>query len=175
VVGAETIYLYRSEKKLVAENNVRSLFYLENQRGTQGKAQQEREPVTIQARRMVYEDSLQKATYQVGVKMNGSMGVLNSNQLEIFLAPKDNHTTVKRLLASGAVTIHQPNRTSFSDIAEYFRDEEKIVLTGGPPRILDSERGSTVGARLTMHLDDGSMAVEGDPENRSITRQHVAR
>ena len=175
VIGAETIYLYRSEKRLVAENNVRSFFYLENQRQTQEKAKQERQPVTIQARKMVYEDSLQKATYQVGVKMNSSMGILNSNQLEIFLAPKDNQTTVQRLLASGAVTIHQPNRTSFSDVAEYFRDEEKLVLTGGPPRILDSERGSTVGTRLTMHLDDGSMAVEGDPENRSITRQHVAR
>jgi lipopolysaccharide export system protein LptA len=109
------------------------------------------------------------------VKMNGSMGVVNSNQLEVFLASKDSQTTVKRLLAAGSVTIHQPNRTSFSDFAEYFREEEKLVLTGGPPRILDSERGSTAGARLTMHLDDGSIAVEGDPENRSITRQHVAR
>lgn len=175
VIGAETIYLYRSEKKLVAENNVRSLFYLENQKGHQERAQQKRQPVTIQARKMVYEDSLQKVLYETGVKMNSSMGILNSNQLEVFLASKDNQTTVKRLLATGAVTIHQPNRTSFSDFAEYFRDEEKLVLTGGPPRVLDSERGSTAGARLTMHLDDGSIAVEGDPENRSITRQHVAR
>jgi lipopolysaccharide export system protein LptA len=175
VIGAETIYLYRSEKKLVAVNNVRSLLYLENQKGNEERAQQKRQPVTIQARTMVYQDSLQKVLYETGVKMNGSMGILNSNRLEVFLASKDNQTTVKRLLATGAVTIHQPNRTSFSDFAEYFRDEEKLVLTGGSPRILDSERGSTVGARLTMHLDDGSIAVEGDPENRSITRQHVAR
>ena len=103
------------------------------------------------------------------------MGILNSNQLEIFLAPKDNQTTVQRLLASGAVTIHQPNRTSFSDVAEYFRDEEKLVLTGGPPRILDSERGSTVGPRLTMHFDDGSITVAGNPETHVITRQRVTQ
>jgi len=175
VIGAETIYLYRSERRLVAESSVRSLFYLENQKGSKGTLQQERQPVTIQARKMVYEDSLQKVVYDTGVKMNSSMGVLNSDHLQVFLASTGNQTTVKRLLATGAVTIHQPNRTSFSDLAEYFRDEEKVVLTGGSPRILDSERGSTAGARLTMHLDDGSIAVEGGPENRSITRQHVAR
>jgi len=175
VIGAETIYLYRSERKLVAEGSVRSLFYLENKKASKGTVPPERQPVTIQSRTMVYEDSLQRAVYETGVKVKSSMGVLNSNQLEIFLTSKDNQTAVERLLATGAVTIHQPNRTSSSDLAEYFRDQDRVVLSGGSPRILDSERGSAVGARLTMHLDDGSIAVEGDAENRSITRQHVAR
>ena len=175
VIGAETIYLYRSERKLVAENSVRSLFYIQKQKSSKEVKQPDRQPVTIQARRMTYEDSAQRAVYQGRVRVNGSMGILNSNQLEVFLATEENQTAVKRLLATGTVTIHQPNRTSSSDCAEYFRDEGIVVLTGGSPRILDSERGSTAGARLTMHLDDGSIAVEGDNENRSFSRQRVAR
>jgi lipopolysaccharide export system protein LptA len=103
------------------------------------------------------------------------MGVLNSKRLEIFLETKEKQTAVRRLLASGEVKVRQPGRTSFSDSAEYFRDEARLLLIGGPPRVLDSERGSTTGARLTMNLNDGSISVEGDPETRTITRRIVAR
>jgi lipopolysaccharide export system protein LptA len=173
VIGADTIYLYRSERRLVAEEHVHSLFYL--QKRNSGKSEQEREPVAIQAQRMVYEDSLQKAVYEQDVSAKSSMGVLNSKRLEIFLETKEKQTAVRRLLASGEVKVRQPGRTSFSDSAEYFRDEGRLLLIGGPPRVLDSERGSTTGARLTMNLNDGSISVEGDPETRTITRRIVAR
>src|SRR5205807_10499452 len=109
------------------------------------------------------------------VKLNSSMGILNSSQLEIFLESRENQTSIQRLLAKGGVKIDQPNRTSLSESAEYFRSEEKVVLLGGPPRVVDSERGSSVGPRLTLGLDDGSISVEGDSETRPITRQRVAR
>jgi len=173
VIGADTLYLYRPEKKLVAEKNVRSFFYLEGEKGSAKKT--ERKPVTIQAERMIYEDRLQKALYEKNVKLNSSMGILNSSQLEIFLERGENQTSIQRILAEGDVKIYQPNRTSFSESAEYFRSEEKLILVGGPPRVIDSERGSTVGARLTLGLNDGSISVEGDSETRPITRQRVAR
>jgi LPS export ABC transporter protein LptC len=175
VIAAATIYLYRSEKKLVAERNVRTLFYLENERKAEDKARKERQPITVQAQRMVYEDPLRKALYQENVRLNSAMGILNSSQLEVFLESNQGQTSVQRMLANGEVTIYQPGRTSFSDSAEYFRSEEKVVLRGGPPKVVDSERGSTSGARLTLYLNDGSMGVEGDPETRSVTRHHMAR
>jgi len=175
VIRADTIYLYRAERKLVAERNVHSLFYLEKRKKGDESSEPQRDPVTIQAQRMVYEDSRQKAVYDQDIKMNSSMGVLNSDRLEVFLESKQNQTAVQRLRASGAVTVRQPGRTSFSDFADYFRDEDKLFLSGGPPRVIDSERGSTSGARLTMNLNDDSISVEGDPETRAITRRHVAR
>jgi len=173
VISAETIYLYRSEKKLVAEKNVRSFFYIEDQKTSAKKM--ERKPVTIQAERMVYEDRLQRVLYERNVQLNSWMGVLNSRQLEVFLESEENQTSIERILAKGGVKIYQPGRTSCSESAEYFRSEEKIVLVGGPPRVVDPERGSTVGARLTLGLNDGSISVEGNSETRPITRQRVAR
>jgi lipopolysaccharide export system protein LptA len=79
------------------------------------------------------------------------------------------------MVAKGKVKISQPNRRSFSDLAEYFRKEEKVVLTGGTPTIVDSERGSATGARLTIYMDDDRISVEGDSETRSITRQSATR
>jgi hypothetical protein len=79
------------------------------------------------------------------------------------------------MLATGNVKIQQPGRLATSESAEFFQPEKKAILTGGMPRILDSERGSTSGARLTLFFDDGSISVVGTSENRSLTRQRVAR
>ncbi len=173
VLRAEAIYLYREEGKLVADKGVTSLFYLENHGSKEEAADQK--PTTIGADRMVYEDRSQRLTYSGNVRMHNSMGILNSARLEMLLDSENRQTSVKRMLATGGVKIVQPSRTSISESAEYFRNEEKVILEGGPPRVSDSERGSTSGARLTMYLNDGSIAVEGDSKTRSVTRQLVAR
>ena len=79
------------------------------------------------------------------------------------------------MLATGSVKISQPGKVATSETAEFFQLEKTVILTGGMPRVLDSERGSTSGARLTLSLDDGSISVVGDPKTRSVTRQRVAR
>jgi lipopolysaccharide export system protein LptA len=176
VLRADTIVLYRNDKRLAAEKNVTSLFYTEEESGQNRK--QERKPTTVRSEELVYDDNTQKATYSKQVVMNSTMGTLRSNQLEVFLtsqAKQANKRAVERLLATGSVKISQPGKLATSESAEFFQAEKKAILTGGMPRVLDSERGSTSGARLTLFLDDGSISIVGSPETRSITRQRVAR
>ena len=148
------------------------MFYLEQESAEKKK---ERKPATVQAERLVYEDGLQKATYFRNVRMNSAMGRLNSDQLEVFLRDENNKKSVERMLATGKVKIEQPGKVATSESAEFFQSEKKVILTGGMPRVLDSERGSTVGPRLTMYFDDGSITVAGNPETRVITRQRVTQ
>jgi len=101
--------------------------------------------------------------------------LLTSDQLEIFLVTEGSQRSVERMIARGKVKMSQPNRRSSSDLAEYFREEEKVVLTGGSPTIVDSERGSATGARLTIYMNDDRISVEGESETRSITRQSATR
>jgi LPS export ABC transporter protein LptC len=173
VIRAETISILRSENKLVAEKNVTSLVYLKDKKRSKDKV--DSKPATIQAERMLYEDERQRVFYEKNVRMVSSIGVLTSDQLEIFLVTEGGQRSVQRMVAKGKVKISQPNRRSFSDLAEYFRKEEKVVLTGGTPTIVDSERGSATGARLTIYMDDDRISVEGDSETRSITRQSATR
>jgi lipopolysaccharide export system protein LptA len=172
VIRASTLVLHRNEKRLVAETQVVSLFYLDEESAEKKK---ERKPATVQAERLVYEDSLQKATYSRNVRMNSATGRLNSDQLELFLKEENNRKSVERMLATGKVKIEQPGKLATSESAEFFQSEKKVILTGGMPRVLDSERGSTVGPRLTMHFDDGSITVAGNPETHVITRQRVTQ
>ena len=172
VIRASTLVLHRNEKRLVAETQVVSLFYLEQESAEKKK---DRKPATVQAERLVYEDSLQKATYSRNVRMNSASGRLNSDQLEVFLREENNRKSVERMLATGKVKIEQPGKLATSESAEFFQSEKKVILTGGMPRVLDSERGSTVGPRLTMHFDDGSITVAGNPESHVITRQRVTQ
>lgn len=175
VLRADTIVLYRNQKRLEAEKNVTSLFYVEEAASRGGNERKERKPVTVRAERLVYEDSAQKATYFGNARMNSPMGTLVSNQLEVFLSTAGNKKSIERMLATGSVKISQPGKLATSEVAEFFQRENIAILTGGMPRVLDSERGSTSGARLTLFFDDGSISVVGNPETRSITRQRVAR
>ncbi len=172
VIRASMLVLHRNEKRLVAETGVVSLFYLEQESADKKK---ERKPATVQAERLVYEDSRQKATYFRNVRMKSATGRLNSDQLEVFLKHENNRKSVERMLATGKVKIEQPGKLATSESAEFFQSEKKVILTGGMPRVLDSERGSTVGPRLTMFFDDGSITVAGNPESRVITRQRVTQ
>lgn len=171
VLRAETIVLYRDEKRLAAEKNVSSLFYLEESGGRQS----ERKPVRVNSNRLLYDDQVNKAAYYEDVHMDSSLGKLSSNQLEVFLKSKGNRKSVDRMLATGKVKITQPGKVATSELAEFFHSEKRAVLTGGMPRVLDPERGSTTGACLTLSFDDGSITVVGNPETRSITKQRVAR
>ena len=174
VLRADVIRLFREDRKLVAEKNVSSLMYLKKTAGA-AAAKSDSQPVLVRAEKLTYEDQLQRLFYETGVRARSSMGTMTAQQLEVFLETEDKQTTVQRMLAKGSVRLQQESRTSYSDTAEYFREEDRLVLLGGPPRIIDSERGFTSGARLTMYLNDDRISVEGDSGNRSITRQDVAR
>jgi LPS export ABC transporter protein LptC len=174
VIRAETISLYRDEKKMVAEKDVNTIFYLKPQQ-QRGENQSDPSPFTGQADKLTYEDKLERMLYESHVNVVSSMGQLTADRLEVFLNKESNQTSLERMLAQGNVRVQQEGRTSYSSSAEYFASDELVVLTGGPPRIIDPVRGFTSGARLTMHLNDDRIAVEGDSEQRTITRQNVAR
>jgi LPS export ABC transporter protein LptC len=174
ILRADQIWLFRKERKLVAEKNVSSLLHLQKV-STASAPKSDPQPVSIQADKLTYEDQLQRIFYETNVRAQSPMGKMTARQLEVFLITEGKQTFVGRMLAKGNVRLQQATRTSYSDNAEYFRQEDRLVLLGGPPRIIDSERGFTSGARLTMYLNDDRISVEGDSEIRSVTRQDVAR
>ena len=61
-------------------------------------------------------------------------------------------------------------RTGTSDHAEYYTDDERIVLRGGQPQMLDSKKGYTRGAELTYFVNDDRLLVSGSPKERATSR-----
>ena len=74
------------------------------------------------------------------------------------------------LLGSAAAS-----RAPGADHAEYFTGEQKVILHGGNPQMLDSLGGSIKGPELIYTADDGSLqgnGAVGDPVLSRIVRRH---
>lgn len=168
ILYAQDIRLNRLEGKLVATGGVTNLFH------RPGEA--ESSPGTIvRSERMTYEEGARKIVYEEGVATTTPEGRLQSDRLQVFLRREEGQTSVDKALAEGNVRMAQPNRTAFSQWAEYRGRQGEVVLWGGPPQVVDYERGSTTGARLTIDIGGGSVAVEGNSRNRAVTTQRLSR
>jgi hypothetical protein len=67
----------------------------------------------------------------------------------------------------------QPGRRATGQHAEYFAADGKILLSGGPPTVMDAEKGFTSGQRLTFFTRDDKLIVSGGDESPTISRHHV--
>lgn len=165
---AESIFLDRFSRKLIASGEVTSLFH--SSFGEEGETS-----TMVKAKRMTYEEEPPKVLYEDGVRTTTSQGSLKCDRLQIFLKRQQGEISVRRILAEGHVRMTQLNRSSFSQMAEYLSLEKKVMLWGGSPQIVDYERGSTTGARLTININDDSVSVEGNPEKQAVSKQRLSR
>lgn len=74
--------------------------------------------------------------------------------------PVTSNRSVNRIEATGHVKIEKDNANATCERAVYFKDDEKIVLTGDP---VAWEKGTRVsGKQITMYLAENRSVVEGD-------------
>ena len=61
-------------------------------------------------------------------------------------------------------------RTGTSEHAEYYVDEDKVILQGGQPKFIDTLRGTTQGKELIWFSNDDRLLVTGAPDKPGNTR-----
>jgi lipopolysaccharide export system protein LptA len=172
VVKADEIFLDQNTKTILATHHVISTF-LSDAAGKEGK----KDFVSVTADTLKYDDTRRWAQYERDVVMKGEMGTLRAPFLDIYLVdkPKPGQSRIDHALAHGGVTIVQPQRRASSDRAEYFPREDKVILTGNHPTILDEEKGTSTGRELTFFIRDDRILVVGDPQSRATSQHRVAR
>jgi lipopolysaccharide transport protein LptA len=72
----------------------------------------------------------------------------------------------RSIKARGGVTIKKGTREAFGEAADYDVEKDVIVLTGRP-YLVDQERGTVRGDKLTFRLSDGTIEVENKGNERS--------
>ena len=113
--------------------------------------------------------------------MRHASASLTSGELELFFesaraeAPAGDSRRIERAVASHDVLILEPGRKATADRAEYHPGEEIIYLFGKPAAVHDPLRGDTQGVRLTYHMGDDRILVEGEPGLPAETRRQVQR
>lgn len=171
VIKADEIQLEQTKRTLLARQHVMSTFLVEE------NGKNRKNFITVTAGTLNYEDARRQAQYEKDVVMKADLGVLKAPLLDIFLAdsPKPREGRIDRIVAQRGVSITQPQRHARSERAEYFPRDEKVVLSGDNPTIMDEEKGASAGRKLTFFSRDDRILIDGDTQARATTQHKVAR
>ncbi|MGI8784208.1 MAG: LptA/OstA family protein [Acidobacteriota bacterium] len=150
--SARTVRLFQKDERMVAEQDVQSVFFRVNRRSEKQRAQ-------IQADRLEYFQRENRAVYEGRVRLRTDEALLQSERLVAFLQQGQK---LERAVSETNVRISAPGRNASGDRAEYFSAEEKIILTGKSALVSDDKRGTTRGRRLTFSLRDDTLIVDGN-------------
>lgn len=93
---------------------------------------------------------------------------LNCQEMTAYFT---NDNKVDRIVATGDVIITQPDRITHCGHAEYFRDEDKFVLTQSPT-ILD-HKNQVIGNTITIYRTTQKMTVTGGRSQTIISNDNM--
>jgi lipopolysaccharide export system protein LptA len=133
-------------------------------------------PVTIRADFLDYFDEGRRARYHGNVHLLTETTTLQSDRLDVYFTQGDTveGSEVDHAEADGHVKVTQPGRLGTGEHGEYYAGPGKIVLTGGPPILVDEKKGSTTGQRLTFFIHDDRLFVDGGDQSPSLSKHRVA-
>jgi len=166
------------KRGLVADGNVLSTFWEQPKEDAEKKTGP---PVltVVRAPHLLYTDQNRLAIYSGGVQMTRPNMKVKSHDLHAYLAESGADSRLEKAFADGAVEIVQVapdrTRTGTADHGEYYVDDEKVILHGGQPKMVDSLSGTMAGRELIYTASDGSLqgnGAAGDPVLSRIIRRH---
>lgn len=149
------------------------------------------EPVTITADRLDYFNLGEKAVYEGNVRMTAGAAVFTSDRLEVYFSRAGSHNAsdtkedissletnrpmqIERAVADGHVTVTEPpGRRASGEHAKYFANTGKIILTGGPPVVYDTQQGYLTAQTLTFSTRDGSLFAGGGKNSKTHSMRRI--
>ena len=134
----------------------------------------------VKAPELVYNDENREATYKGGAILTRPNMQVKAREIRAFLRNNSNDSSLDHAFADGKVEIAQTApgriRNGTSEHAEYYLDDDKVILEGGQPQFIDSLKGTTRGAKLTWFSKDDRLLVNGaeaEPAKSSLKRKHT--
>jgi lipopolysaccharide export system protein LptA len=168
-VDADRIEIDRDRRVMEAHGRVVSQFADKSQ---DKKTKTAAAPMftVVRASDLVYTEETRVAVYQGGVVLTRPGLTVNSRDLQAFLKPAESDSSLDKAFADGAVKIVSVTttvkpariRTGTSEHAEYYADEQKVILQKGQPLLADSAGDDAAGERLTWWANNDRLLVEGE-------------
>jgi lipopolysaccharide export system protein LptA len=186
-IQAEVIDLDRVKRTLVADGNVITNLWeqpkddqpdsKEKPKKAGDKPQKAGPPVLTEVRapHLEYTESNRLAYYSGGVVLKRPGLLVKAREIHAYLAESGSDSRLEKALADGAVEIYQTSpdrrRTGTGEHSEYYPDQQKIILLGGTPKLVDSKEGTTVAPKgLTYWADDDRLLLNGSKDQPVKTR-----
>ena len=198
LLEADQIEVWRDDKKLQATGHVVAVFpqaaapfaaSLGSRPATPKKSQVGTTLWTVRAPSMTYWDDQGKAHLEGGVAASSLQGSLTARSLDLFLSapastPNVPPSTVdsaagrqlNRVLAEGDVVVRQGDRQGTAQQGEYTAAEEKFVLSGGQPTLIDNASSdTTTGRSLTFFVANDTILIGSQEGSRTMTKHRVEK
>jgi len=172
---AQRVRIFRNQDRLEAEQDV--VAEIPDARGGARGASGQRVSV-VRAPSMVYEGQTKQVHFTGGVRLDRPAMTVESRELVGYYreetAGGKKETRLERLEAQGGVVIRDEargrKRTGRGEHAQYYLDEERIVLSGGNPSVEDAVRGVTRGAVITWFGRQDRMLVDNGGGGPAVSR-----
>jgi lipopolysaccharide export system protein LptA len=169
-ITADTVDVDREKRSLVADRNVVTSLW-EEPKDTEKKKTAVPALTVMRAPRLVYTDADRLAVYTGGVDMARPGMHITSRELRAVLADSSADSRLEKAVADGGVkivaTTVNGKRIATAEHGEYYTSDQKVILSGGRPRLVDDAGHSTEGTKLTYYSDDGRLAIDG-ASNRPV-------
>jgi lipopolysaccharide export system protein LptA len=166
-IWSDRLDIDRIDRRLSAHGHVRTQF-LDQQKDPPGKNKAAPTFATVESTALVYTETDRLAHYTGGAHLTRAGTDVRASEIRAYLNEADADSSLDRVYADSRVVIvllrTEPARTltGTSEHAEYYAADQKTVLLGGDPTLVDSLRGSTKGRQLTYWANDDKLLVNGE-------------
>jgi len=171
-IQAKTIDIDREKRTLVADGDVATnLWETPKDDPKAPAAKKKTEPVltVVHSQHLVYTDENRLAVYTGGVLLTRPSLRVKGATLSAVLADSSGDSRLEKATADGAVEVVHDSRTAgrtgTSEHAEYYTNEQKIILRGGEPKMVERKPNgrvdTTEGSELTYYANDDRLLVNG--------------
>jgi lipopolysaccharide export system protein LptA len=117
-------------------------------------------PIDLSADRLEVQERADRAMFSGNVKVRQDELTLDTTRLTVAYASSGG-VQIKRLDASGGVTVRSPSETASGAFGIYDLDRKLITLVGN---VVLRRQGSQIsGQRLVIDLDSGRAVIDGGP------------
>ena len=124
------------------------------------KGQNSDAPIDLTADRLEVQERADRAMFSGNVKVRQDELTLDTSRLTVAYSSSGG-VQIKRLDASGGVTVRSPSETARGTFGIYDLDRKLITLVGD---VRLQRQGSEInGQRLVIDLDSGRAVIEGGP------------
>lgn len=178
-IQADMVDLDREKKGLIADGHVITNLWEEP------KDEQKKKTTTpvlteVHAPHLVYTEDNRLAVYTGGVSLARPNLQVKSKQIQAYLAEEGADSRLEKAFADGTVEIHQTSGQGITyngtaEHSEYYTGEQKVILQGGVPKMVDSKGNTTIGpGGLTYFANDDRLLVngsDGKPANSRLVRK----
>jgi lipopolysaccharide export system protein LptA len=175
-VWADDLDIDRTQRQLAAHGHVRTQFVDQQKKDAPAKDKNASTFATVESAALLYTEADRLAHYTGGSHLVRATMDVKASEIRAFLNDSSADSSLDHAFADGGVVIlrTEPTRTltGTSEHAEYYSTDQKMILSGGQPTVVDSTRGTTKGKLLTYWANDDKLLVNGAKKEPVKTLLH---